>query len=163
MLEIFMHQDDPAAHQPKSTARADSVGDSGVDARQSPFYAWLDHASIRSLVERSLALSAGERLMVIKGLIPSLVDDMGLAEFDAFLTEVSVKAHRFQEAVDHPGEGRLSRLTPGEKLGGPMQAGHDHLSVARDPDHRGAREAERVVETELWARTEHGPPRSDGG
>lgn len=157
-----MHQDDPSAsQQPTSTARTDSVADSGVDARQSPYYAWLDHATIRALVERSLALSAGERLMVIKGLVPGLVDAMGLAEFDAFLAEVSVKAHRFQEAVDHPGEGRLSRLTPGEKLGGPVQAGHDHLSVARAPDHRGAREAERVTEAELWLGPEHGPAHHD--
>lgn len=116
-----MHQDDPAAHQaPKSTARADSVWDLGVDAQQSRFYAWLDHASIRALIERRLALSASERLMVIKGLVPELVDAMGLAEFDAFLTDVRVKTHRFQEAVDHPGEGRLSRLTPGERLGEPV-------------------------------------------
>ncbi len=127
----------------------------GVDARRSPFYAWLDNAAIRELVHRSLEISVGERLILIKGLVPGLVEAMGLAEFDAFLAEVGVKAHRLQEAIDHPGEGRLSRVIPGEELGGPMPAGHDHLPIARDPDHRGAREAERVLEGERWARTEH--------
>ena len=31
-----------------------------VDAKQSPFYAWLDHATIRDLVRRALELSAGK-------------------------------------------------------------------------------------------------------
>lgn len=131
--------------------------ETGVDARQSPFYEWLDNATIRELVHRSLELSAGERLVLIKGLVPGLVEAMGVAGFDAFLTEVALKAHRFQEAVDHPGEGRALRVTPGEEVGGPTPEGHDHLAVARDPDHRGAREAERAVEDELWERTKQLP------
>ncbi|CAN5228089.1 hypothetical protein BH09GEM1_BH09GEM1_45460 [soil metagenome] len=43
---------------------------------------------VRPRSERSLALSAGERLMVIKSLVPGLLDAMGLAECDAFLTDV---------------------------------------------------------------------------
>lgn len=124
--------------------------EAGVDARHSPFYEWLDNATIRQLVHRSLELSAGERLVLVKGLVPGLVEAMGLAEFEAFLVEVALKARRFQEAVDHPGEGRTFRATPGEELGGPRPAGHDHLPIAREPDHRGAREAERVIESELW-------------
>ena len=135
----------------------------GVDARHSPFYEWLDNAAIRDLVHRIRVLSAGEQLVLIKGLIPGLVSEMGLTEFDAFLSEISIKARRFQEAVDHPGEGRDLRATPGEELGGPTPAGHLHLPTARDPSHRGAREAERVTERELWARDEPksgGPPES---
>lgn len=127
----------------------------GVDARHSPFYEWLDHATIRELVHRSLELSAGERLVLVKGLVPGLVEAMGLAEFEAFLVEVALKARRFQEAVDHPGEGRAFRATPGEELGGPRPAGHDHLPIAREPDHGGAREAERVIESELWKNGGH--------
>lgn len=126
--------------------------DTGVDARQSPFYEWLDHTAIRELAHRSLALSAGERLVLIKGLVPGLVDSMGLEEFAAFLAELGIKARRYQEAIDHPGEGRARRVTPGEELGGPMPAGHDHLPRARNPDRRGAREAERAIEGELWTR-----------
>jgi hypothetical protein len=101
----------------------------GVDARRSPFYEWLDNAAIQELVHRIYQLSAGERLVLIKGLVPGLVNAMGVAEFDAFLSEISTKARRFQEAVDHPGEGRAVRMTPGEELGGPVPAGHDHLAT----------------------------------
>lgn len=117
----------------------------------------MDCAAIRDLVHRGLELSVGERLVLIKALVPGLVESMGVAAFDAFLSEVSVKARRFQEALDHRGEGREFRLTPGEEVGGPTPAGHDHLAVARDPVQRGAREAERQVEGELWARTKRRP------
>jgi hypothetical protein len=129
--------------------------DSGVDARHSPFYEWLDNTAIRELVHRIQELSAGEQLVLIKGLLPGLVRAMGVAEFEAFLAEVSIKARRFQEAVDHPGEGRELRVTPGEELGGPTPSGHLHLPTAREPSHRGAREAERVTERELWVGDEH--------
>lgn len=141
----------------------DLDSDPGVDARQSPFYEWLDNATIRDLVLRSLDLPPGELLVFIKGLVPGLVAAVGLGAFDAFLAEIAIKAHRFQEAVDHPGEGRASRVTPGEEVGGPTPAGHEHLAIARDPDHRGAREAERALEGELWARTEHVSRPDNGG
>ena len=124
--------------------------DAGVDARHSPFYEWLDNTAIRELVHRIQELTPGEQLVLLKGLVPGLVDAIGLAEFDAFLSEISTKARRFQEAVDHPGEGREFRVTPGEEIGGPTPAGHLHLTTARDPNHRGAREAERLTERELW-------------
>ena len=123
-----------------------------VNARHSPFYEWLDNAAIQELVHRIRELAAGEQLVLIKGLVPGLVSAIGLAEFDAYVSEISVKARRFQEAVDHPGEGRELRVTRGEKLGGPTPAGHDHLPTARNPNHRGAREAERVTERDLWVR-----------
>ena len=141
---------------------SDASSEPEVDARRSPFYEWLDNATIRELVHRALELSAGERLVLIKGLVPGLVDAMGVAEFDAFLAEVARKAYRFQEAVAHPGEGRASRATPGEGLGGPTPAGHDHLAIARDPDHRGARETERAIEAELWQNTKDEPSGDDG-
>jgi len=122
-----------------------------VDARRSPFYDWIDNAAIRDLVHRSHEVSAGERLVLIKGLVPGLVKSMGVVAFDAFLAEVSVKAHRFQEALDHPGDGRVVRATPGEQLGGPTPGGHDHIPVARDPDRAGARAAARAIEAELWS------------
>ena len=67
----------------------ESDPDAPVDAGRSPFYEWLDSAAIRELVHRCLELSAGERLVLIKGLVPGLVEAMGLAEFDAFLAEVA--------------------------------------------------------------------------
>ena len=125
-----------------------------VDARQSPFYGWMDNAAIRDLMHRGLELSAGERLVLIKGLVPGLVEAMGVVAFDAFLAEVATKARRFQEAIDHPGEGRAFRVTPGEEVGGPVPEGHRHLAIRRDSDHRGAREAERAMEGDLWTISE---------
>ncbi|MEO5814175.1 MAG: hypothetical protein ABIT20_02730 [Gemmatimonadaceae bacterium] len=138
--------------------QSDVSREAGVDARQSPFYEWLDHAAIRELVHRSLTLSAGERLILIKGLVPGLVEAMGLGEFDAFLSELAIKAHRFQEATDHPGQGRASRVTPGEELGGPIPTGHKHIPIARDPDQPGGREFERALEGELWDGAERVKP-----
>ena len=130
------------------------VSNAHVDARQSPFYEWLNNAAIRDLVVQSRELAPGEILVLIKGLVPGLVAAIGAARFHAFLAEIAVKGHRFQEAVDHPGEGRRTRTTPGELIGGPTPEGHEHLAIARNPDHRGAREAERDIEGKLWARTE---------
>ncbi len=141
--------------------RPESSSDAGVDARQSPFYEWLDNAAIRELVHRCLELSPGERLVLIKGLVPGLVEAMGFADFNGFLEEIATKARRFEEAVEHPGEGRAFRMTPGEEFGGPTPGGHHHIALARDPDQRGAREAERTVEGELWADSEHAPHGDD--
>jgi hypothetical protein len=76
-----------------------------IDARHSPFYAWIDYTAIRELVRGALDLSAGERLVLIKGLVPSLVEDIGEVAFGDFLDEVRIKAQRYAEAVAHPGEG----------------------------------------------------------
>ena len=77
-----------------------------VDARHSPFYAWLDHAAIRALVHAALDLSAGERLVLIKGLVPGLIDAIGDAAFESFLDEMRVKARRARATV---GSGVLER------------------------------------------------------
>lgn len=63
-----------------------------------PFYQWLDHAEIRDLVHRANDLAPGERLVLIQGLVPRLVEDLGRAGFDEFLRELRTKAVRFEEA-----------------------------------------------------------------
>jgi hypothetical protein len=128
---------------------SDDVG-KRVDARQSPFYAWLDSAAIRDLVHGALALPVGERLVLIKGLIPGLIDDIGDAAFEAFLDEVRVKARRYVEAVAHPGEGGASRHTASEPMGGPTPGGAAHLSGTHDPRRPGGRALERQWEADLW-------------
>ncbi len=82
-----------------------------VDASQSPFYAWLDYAAIRELIRGALDLPAGERLVLIKGLVPGLIDDIGEAAFEGFLDEVRIKAQRYAEVLAHPGEGGAARCT----------------------------------------------------
>jgi hypothetical protein len=121
-----------------------------VDARHSPFYAWLDHAAIRELVQGALNLSAGERLVLIKGLVPGLIDDIGDAAFEGFLDEVRVKARRYAEAVAHPGEGGAARRTASEPLGGAIIHGEAHLPGTRDPRRPGGRALERQWEAAFW-------------
>jgi hypothetical protein len=134
-----------------------------VDARHSPFYAWLDHAAIRELVRGALALSAGERLILIKGLIPGLIDDIGDAAFEDFLDEVRVKARRYAEAMAHPGEGGASRRTVGEPLGGATIHGEAHLPGTRDPRRPGGRALERQWETDFWNEIGPAGTNNDGG
>jgi hypothetical protein len=121
-----------------------------VDARHSPFYAWIDYTAIRELVRGALDLSAGERLVLIKGLVPSLVDDAGEAAFGVFLDEVRIKAQRYAEAVAHPGEGGAARCTASEPLGGPVSQGEAHLPGTRDPRRPGGRALERQWEADFW-------------
>lgn len=134
-----------------------------VDARHSPFYAWLDYRAIRELVLGALDLPAGERLVLIKGLVPSIVDDIGEAAFQGFLDEVRVKAQRYAEAVAHPGEGRATRCTASEPLGGPIMRGEAHLPGTRDPSWSGARALERQREAALFDEIERSPKGDDAG
>jgi hypothetical protein len=134
-----------------------------VDARHSPFYAWLDHATIRELIQGALDLSAGERLVLIKGLVPGLIDDVGEEAFEAFLDELRVKARRYTEAVAHPGEGGATRCTPSEPLGGPIRGGEAHLGGTRDPRRPGGRALEREWEAALFDQIERSPKPDDAG
>ncbi|MGH7620216.1 MAG: hypothetical protein ACREPM_23615, partial [Gemmatimonadaceae bacterium] len=95
-------------------------------------------------------LPAGQRLVLIKGLIPGLVDAMGEAAVESFLGELLIKTRRFGEAVDHPGQGSATRSNPGEPLGGPVPAGEVHLPGTRNGRRPGGRAAEREWETALW-------------
>ncbi|MGH7649102.1 MAG: hypothetical protein ACREND_13380 [Gemmatimonadaceae bacterium] len=121
-----------------------------VDKKHSPFYMWLDNVEIRRLVLQAEALTAGQRLVLIKGLIPGLVEAMGEAAVESFLGELLIKTQRFAEAVDHPGQGSATRLIPGEPLGGPVPAGEVHLPGTRNPRRPGGRAMEREWETALW-------------
>lgn len=123
-----------------------------VDATQSPFYAWLDRPTIRTLVRDARSLSPGERLVLIKGLIPGLVEDMGDEAVHAFLEELATKAQRFAEAVANPGQGGASRRTPSERLGGPVpgREAHRHLPGTRNPRRPGGRVLERQWEAAAW-------------
>ena len=125
-----------------------------VDARHSPFYAWLDNTAIRDLVCAARALPVGERLVLLKGLIPGLVEDMGETSVESFLDELRTKTRRYAEAVSHPGEGSATRRTPGELLGGPIPKGVAHLAGARDPRRPGGRALEREWEAILWDEVE---------
>ncbi|MEO5818368.1 MAG: hypothetical protein ABIT20_24065 [Gemmatimonadaceae bacterium] len=123
-----------------------------MESTTSPFYQWLDHERIRAVLREVGALRPGERLVLMKGLVPGLVEALGADEAESFLSELATKARRYEEARTHPGEGRLHRETPGEQMGGPTPEGHRHLAETRNPDRQGGREAERAWEAGVWAR-----------
>ena len=117
---------------------------------EDPFDAWVDHEEIRELVHRANDLTPGERLILLKGLVPGLIDALGPVGFDEFLDELSTKAWRYEDARNHRGSGYGTRQVPGEPLGGPTPEGHLHLDEHRDPRRPGGRDAERARETDLW-------------
>lgn len=125
---------------------------STIDANESPFYAWLDRHTIRNLVRGARSLSAGERLVLIKGLIPGLVEDMGDDAVHAFLEELATKARRYAEAVASPGQGGAARRTSSERLGGPVpgREAQRHLPGTRNPRRPGGRGLERQWEAAVW-------------
>ena len=125
-----------------------------IDTTRSPFYAWLDHESIRHLVQAALALPPGERLVLMKGLVPGSVDELGLVAFSAFRDELRVKAQRYDEALSHSGEGAATRVTASDPLGGLTPHGAAHLAGTRNPRHPGGRALERRWEAERRNRLE---------
>jgi hypothetical protein len=76
---------------------------------------WMNHPVIRALVDQAAALSVEERITLIKGLIPGIVDGLSEDEYEKFVTFIRLKGERYLEAKSHPGEGRAGRQTPGER------------------------------------------------
>ncbi|HEU4642133.1 MAG TPA: hypothetical protein VFS44_06725 [Gemmatimonadaceae bacterium] len=76
---------------------------------------WMNHPEIRKLVDEANRLSLAERITLVKGLVPRIADQLTDREFEGFIADIRLKGERFNEAKAHPGEGRATRLTPGER------------------------------------------------
>ena len=77
---------------------------------------WMNHPTLRRLVnEVNEQLTLSECMTLVKALIPSIADQLDGANFAAFVEELRLKGERFHEAKTHPGAGRSSRQTPGER------------------------------------------------
>ena len=76
---------------------------------------WMNHPVIRELINQANALTLSERMTLVKGLVPRIADHLTDGEFGAFMEELRLKARRYHEAEEHPGEGRADRQTPGER------------------------------------------------
>ena len=76
---------------------------------------WMNHPVIRKLVDQANALTLAERVTLVKGLIPHLADQLSAHEFEGFIADIRLKGERFYEAKSHPGQGRSTRQTPGER------------------------------------------------
>jgi hypothetical protein len=75
----------------------------------------MNHPVLRKLVDDANRLSLAERITLVKGLVPGIADQLSEREFEGFIADIRLKGERFQEAKMHPGEGRETRVTPGER------------------------------------------------
>jgi hypothetical protein len=76
---------------------------------------WMNHPVIRKLVDEANRLSLAERITLVKGLIPSIANQLNPREFEGFVAELQLKGDRFHEAQSQKGEGRAARQVPGER------------------------------------------------
>ena len=76
---------------------------------------WMNHPVLRTLVDRANRLTLAERVTLLKGLIPGIVNELSPTEFDGLIAELRMKGERFLEAKSHPGQGRATRQVPGER------------------------------------------------
>lgn len=81
----------------------------------SPETDWMNHPVLRKLVTEAKTLTVAERITLVKGLVPGIADELPEPEYERFVQAVQMKGRRYHEAVNHPGEGRASRETPGER------------------------------------------------
>lgn len=75
----------------------------------------LNHPVIRDLVQRANALSLGDRVTLLKGLVPGIVKELTPPEFEGLIVELRLKGERVYDALAHPGEGRKARNVLGER------------------------------------------------
>ena len=76
---------------------------------------WMNHPELRRLVDHTNRLTLAERITLVKGLIPAIADEQTPEQFGFFIEELRLKGNRFNEAKAHPGEGRATRVVPGER------------------------------------------------
>jgi hypothetical protein len=75
----------------------------------------LNHPAIRELVNAANALPLGDRVTLLKALVPEIAREMAPREFEAAMVELRLKGERFYDALTHPGEGRMARNVMGER------------------------------------------------
>lgn len=76
---------------------------------------WMNHPVLRKLVEAANQLTLAERITLVKGLIPSIANQLSPREYEGFVAEMQLKGDRYHEAKGQKGEGRASRQVPGER------------------------------------------------
>ena len=76
---------------------------------------WMNHPVLRRLVTDANALTLAERITLVKGLVPSIANQLTEHEWEGFVADIRLKGERYHEAKSHPGEGRAGRHTPGDR------------------------------------------------
>ncbi|HEX6052933.1 MAG TPA: hypothetical protein VFZ21_26885 [Gemmatimonadaceae bacterium] len=75
----------------------------------------LNHPAIRQLVNAANDLPLGERVTLLKALVPEIAREMAPRDFAAIIGELQLKGERFYDALKHPGTGRADRRVMGER------------------------------------------------
>jgi hypothetical protein len=75
----------------------------------------LNHPVLRRLVNEAKALTLADRITLLKGLIPSIAEEMTPRDFEGLVVELRMKGERFYDARAHPGQGRKTRHVMGER------------------------------------------------
>jgi hypothetical protein len=75
----------------------------------------LNHPAIRDLVNAANGLPLGDRITLMKALVPELAREMAPRDFAAIITDLKIKGERFYDALKHPGKGRAERHVMGER------------------------------------------------
>ncbi len=76
---------------------------------------WMNHPVLRRLVEEANRLTLAERITLVKGLVPGIAHELSDREYEGFVEDIRLKGERYNEARSHPGEGRATRIVPGER------------------------------------------------
>ena len=75
----------------------------------------LNHPAIRQLVNAANDLPLGDRVTLMKALVPEIAREMTPRDFAAIVGELQLKGERFYDALQHPGTGRADRRVMGER------------------------------------------------
>lgn len=81
----------------------------------SPETAGLNYTVLRDLIDDANQLSLADRIALFKGLIPRTASELTPLEFAELMQQLLFKGERLYEALGHPGEGRLTRIVPGDR------------------------------------------------
>lgn len=111
-LRIFREPIGLVSRSPPDYMTVPEPGGSMTTSRQTED---LNHPAIRDLVNAANALPLGDRVTLLKALIPEVAREMSPREFEAIVVELRLKGERFYDALTHPGQGRESRHVMGER------------------------------------------------
>ena len=75
----------------------------------------LNHPALRELVRRAQELALGDRVTLLKALVPAVAKEMTPRDYEGLIVELRLKGERFYDAVTHPGQGQRFRHVMGER------------------------------------------------
>jgi len=75
----------------------------------------LNHPAIRQLVNAANELRLGDRVTLLKALVPEIAREVTPRDFAAIIGELQLKGVRFYDALKHPVTGRADRHVMGER------------------------------------------------